>query len=292
VERIGSLPIFTPDYLGQPLESQKQSSLYRYSVCELRFRSPMATDEELQSYYGGLTDQDWWQYEDEREVWQHIREKLVGAPARTVLDVGCFRGDLLGYLGDQWEKFGVEPSRDARRVAESRGIKIISDTIDSLVETDIRFGAITLIDVIEHLPRPLDSLRKLADLLEPGGRLMIFTGATDALSWRFARTHYWYCSMPEHVVFFRPSWFRWVAPELGCTVESVQRLPFQRARLSVRLHEALGNIAYVSYHRLARVPGLGAALRRLPIVKRIGSWPGSWWTSACDHVLVMLVKQA
>jgi SAM-dependent methyltransferase len=292
VERIGSLPIFTPDYLGKPLDGPNtQSSLYRCSACELRFRSPMATEEELQSYYAGLADEDWWQYEGEREVWRYVRESLTNASIRNVLDVGCFRGDLLSYLGDGWEKFGVEPSQNARRTAQSRGIKVISDTIESLADTDIRFGAITMIDVIEHLPRPLDSLRKLANLLCPGGRLVIFTGTTDALSWRFARTHYWYCAMPEHVVFFRPSWFRWAAPRLGCTVESVRRLPFQRARPSVRLNEALGNVAYVSYKRLENVPVLGTALRHLPIVKRIGSWPGGWWTSARDHVLVTLVKQ-
>lgn len=292
VERIGSLPIFTPDYLGKALDGPNtQSSLYRCSVCELRFRSPMATEEELQSYYEGLADEDWWQYEGEREVWHHVREELTRAPTRTVLDVGCFRGDLLCYLGDEWEKFGVEPSRDARRMAESRGIKIISDTIDSLAKTDLCFGAITLIDVFEHLPRPLDSLHKLANLLCPGGRLVIFTGTTDALSWRFAGTHYWYCSMPEHVAFFRPSWFRWAAGALGCTIESVRRLPFQRTRLIVRLNEALGNIAFVSYRRLANVPVLGTALSHLPIIKRIGSWPGSWWTSACDHILVILVKE-
>jgi len=292
IERIGSLPIFTPDYLGQPLDARNtQSSLYRCFECELRFRSPMATEEELKSYYGGLGDEDWWQYEGEREVWRYLRENLKRAPTRAVLDVGCFRGDLLCYLGDEWEKFGVEPSWDARRLAEARGIRVIGDTIESLADTDLRFGAITMIDVIEHLPRPLDSLRKVASLLCPGGRLVVFTGTTDALSWRFARTNYWYCAMPEHVVFFRSSWFRWAAPELGCTVESVRRLPFQRARLSVRLNEALGNVAYVSYKRLENVPVLGAALRHLPIVKRIGSWQGSWWTSARDHVLVTLVKQ-
>jgi SAM-dependent methyltransferase len=251
----------------------------------------MPTEQELKSYYGALTSEDWWQYEEEREVWRHVRAEIERAPVRTVLDVGCFRGDLLAYLGDAWDRFGVEPSLDARRVAESRGVRIIGETVESLADSTMRFGAITLIDVIEHLPRPLDSLRKLTRLLLPGGRLVIFTGATDALSWRFAGEHYWYSAMPEHVVFFRPSWFRWAAPQLGCSVESVRRLPFHPAPLRERADEALKNIAYVGFKRLAQFPLVGAALRRMPVVGRIDGWTGSWWTSARDHALVTLVRQ-
>jgi SAM-dependent methyltransferase len=176
-------------------------------------------------------------------------------------------------------------------VAESRGVKVIGDTVESLEGSAMRFGAITLIDVIEHLPRPLDSLRKLASMLRPGGRLVIFTGATDAPSWRFAGEHYWYSAMPEHVVFFRPSWFRWAAPQLGCAVESVKRLPFRPAPLRERADETLKNIAYVGFKRLAQLPLVGAALRRTPAVRRIDSWAGSWWTTAHDHALVTLVRR-
>ena len=292
VERIGPLPVFTPDNLGQPLDAQAAStSLYRCRDCSLRFRHPLPTEEELKSYYGGLAGEECWQYEEEREVWRHVRAEIEGAPTRKVLDVGCFRGDLLAYLGDGWERFGVEPSRDARRVAESRGVRVIADTIESLAEEGMRFGAITLIDVIEHLPRPLDSLRKLAALLETGGRLVIFTGTTDAPSWRFAGTHYWYSAMPEHVVFFRPSWFRWAAPRLDCEVESIRRLPFRPAHARERLDEALKNIAYVSYKKLEHIPLVGSALRRLPVVSRISTWHGSWWTTARDHTLVTLVRR-
>lgn len=291
IERIGSLPTFTPDYLGQPLDSTNtRSSFYRCLECELRFRAPMPTEADLIKYYGELAGEEWWQYEEEREVWRFVREAMTRVATRRVLDVGCFRGDLLSYLGDEWEKFGIEPSRDARQVAEARGIKVIGDTIESLSDTSLRFGAITMIDVIEHLPRPLDSLRKVTSLLHPGGRLMIFTGSTDALSWRFAGVNYWYCAMPEHVVFFRSSWFRWAAPKLDCRVDSIRRLPFQRSAMVVRLKEALGNIAFVSYQRLKSVPLVGSALQSLPVIKRIGAWPSGWWTSANDHILVTLVR--
>lgn len=266
------------------------SSLYACSNCTLRFRAPMPTAEELIDYYGGLSGEDWWQFDSEREVWHHIKDILRDAPERTVLDVGCFRGDLLKFLGDEWEPFAVEPSDDARRVAESRGIKIIGHDVDALKDESQRFGAITMIDVIEHLPKPLDALRILSRLLAPGGKLVIFTGSTDAWSWRFAKLHYWYCAMPEHVAFFRPSWFHWAAPKLDCRVESVRRLAYNPSALRTRLDESLKNIAYASYHRLDGWPVFSNLVPKLPIARRVAAWESSWWTSARDHILVTMTK--
>jgi SAM-dependent methyltransferase len=288
---VGQLPNFTDQVIGESSRVEiGHAFLYRCRDCSLRFRHPAPSGAALRDYYGGLTGDDWWQYEEEREVWRHLRAELEGAPTRKVLDVGCFRGDLLAHLGDGWEKFGIEPSIDARLVAETRSVHVLAETVEALDREADRFGAITMIDVIEHLPRPLEALRKLASMLEPGGRLVIFTGATDALSWRFAGTLYWYSAMPEHVVFFRPSWFQRVAPQLGCKVSSVQRLPFRRAGARERVNEALMNILYVSCKRLEALPVVGRPLRRLPIVGRILRWRGSWWTTARDHTLITLVR--
>lgn len=290
---LGPLPNFTAGLQGEPAgEGGALSSLYACADCTLRFRVPVPTDEELMHYYGSLSEGECWQYEGEREVWRHVRAALAGAPGRTVLDVGCFRGDLLHFLGGEWERYGVEPSEEARRVARARGIEVIAESLDELRGDGRRFAAITLIDVIEHLPRPLEALDTLARLLEPGGRLVVFTGSTDAWSWRLAGTHYWYCAMPEHIAFFRPSWFRWAAPRLGCGLSALRRLAYSPANFPVRLDQSLKSVAYVGYHRLKEWPLLGRALPSLPVLGRVGAWESCWWTSARDHVLVTLTKKA
>jgi 2-polyprenyl-3-methyl-5-hydroxy-6-metoxy-1,4-benzoquinol methylase len=289
VALVGPLPVFVPENAAAGGQLTV-GSMYRCPDCSLQFRAPAATEAELATYYSTLSSDDWWQHDQEREVWREIKAVVDRAPGRSVLDVGCFRGDLLDYLGDSWERFGVELSTDARRVAKSRGIKIISSSVEALEATDRQFAAITLVDVIEHLPRPLESLKKLADMLMPGGLLVIFTGNTKAWSWRFAGTHYWYSAMPEHVAFFQPAWFRWAAPKLKCRVSSIRRLRYEPASMQRRLDETLKNIAYVTYQRLSG-SALSAALPKLPILGRIARWNGSWWTTARDHMLVTLVKQ-
>lgn len=285
----GPLPVFAEGNAAGG-EQLTVGSMYRCLDCALQFRAPAATEAELASYYSALTSDDWWKHGEEREVWREIKKVLDGAPGRRVLDVGCFRGDLLNYLGERWERFGVELSTDARKVAENTSIKIIGSRVEELEVKGQQFAAITLVDVIEHLPRPLESLQKLAQMLVPGGLLVIFTGNTKAWSWRFAGSHYWYSAMPEHVAFFQPAWFRWAAPKLNCHLRSMVRLPYEPASLSRKLDEALKNVAYVTYQRLTNSALLGAALPKLPIVGRIAKWNGSWWTTARDHILVTLVK--
>jgi SAM-dependent methyltransferase len=289
---LGVLPVFTRDFLGAPLDGQVEAgSMYRCLDCSLQFRAPAPSREALAKYYGGLSSDACWQHGPDREVWREIREVIQRAPERSILDVGCFRGDLLVYLGPEWERFGVEPSIGARDIAQSRGITIIADSIESLPDAGRQFGAITLVDVMEHLLRPLDALRKLVGLLKPGGQLVIFTGNTAAWSWRFAGLHYWYSAMPEHVAFFSPRWFEWAAAKLGCRVSLVHRLRYQPAKLGARLDETLKNVAYVTYRRLESLTAPAVVVSRLPILNRIGKWEGCWWTSARDHFLVVLTKE-
>lgn len=288
---IGLLPVYTPDFLGRSVDSFDTGSLYRCLNCTLRFRFPQPTPEQLLSYYAGLEESDWWQHGTARDVWAQVKKEVTALPQTSVLDVGCFRGDLLSYLGESFNRFGVEPSASARDEAQSRGITIIGDTIETLRDEKRRFGAITMIDVIEHLPSPLDSLSVLVRLLVPGGKLIIFTGDTNALSWRLANLHYWYSALPEHVAFFRHSWFRWAAPKLNCDISSYKRLPYQPASLKVRLDEASKNIAFEIYHRLEKIPGVKTILPRVPLLSRVGRWQSCWWTSARDHLLVTLEKK-
>lgn len=291
VARLGSLPAFPKDFLGVPLNGDLTAGcLYRCRNCTLRFRVPTPTAEELMKFYSRLPAEQLWQHEPDRLVWRRIVQILDTCPEKSILDVGCFRGDFLTCLGEGWSRFGIEPSVDARREAESNGINIIGSSVETVDSDAFQFGAIVLTDVIEHLTRPLEALQKLSRMLKPGGKLIVFTGNVDALSWRFSGLEYWYSALPEHVAFFSPAWFTWAAPKLNSTVRLLQRMPSRQTTILDRLDESLKNIAYAIYHRLDGLPPFAAVLPKIPVIQRIATWRDCWWTSATDHLLVALTK--
>ena len=78
------------------------------------------------------------------------------------------------------------------------------------------YDFITATEVVEHLFAPGEELARLAERLRPGGWLGLMTkraGDREA----FARWHY--ILDPTHVAFFSETTFRWLADELGMSVE-------------------------------------------------------------------------
>lgn len=147
--------------------------------------------------------------------------------AKSVLDVGCFRGDFLQLLPKSIEKFGIEPSREARETMAQRGIHLVGETIESADAKPGSFDFITMMDVAEHLRNPQAAIEKLAHWLKPGGKLIITTGDSDALPWRLSRASYWYY-LPQHVSFCNRRWFEWAAHECGLRVTATVNFSHSR----------------------------------------------------------------
>jgi SAM-dependent methyltransferase len=204
---------------------------------------------------------------------------------RRALDVGCFNGALLSYLGDGWQKFGVEPSRAAAALAKQRGVEILAPSLDLLDANGEKFDAIMAIDVVEHIVEPLPFFRAVSERLAPGGVFLVSTGNTDALAWRLQNSMYWYCSLPEHVSFYNRSSLDRLAMKLGLT--RVEYRPLRPRRLSsVRLlSDGFKNFIYVIGRAF---DGFGIRpLRRLVVERR-----GPSVQTAKDHLIYVFRKPA
>jgi SAM-dependent methyltransferase len=85
-----------------------------------------------------------------------------------------------------------------------------------------RLGAmdvIVLLDVIEHLPSPRDTLALCARHLNPGGIIVITTGDFGSLYARLAGAHWRLMTPPQHLWFFSRESMRRIAASLALEVE-------------------------------------------------------------------------
>ena len=119
-------------------------------------------------------------------------EEQLPPGSRRVLDFGCGTGPWLNTLQDAgWETYGIEPSSDAAFVRHHR--------LDE-IPADGSFDLVVAYHVLEHLPRPLDTLRQLAAAVRMGGICFVSVPRLDTvLTHRDPR----YClSAPHHLVSF------------------------------------------------------------------------------------------
>jgi SAM-dependent methyltransferase len=92
----------------------------------------------------------------------------------TVLDVGCADGEMFrrwrGFIG---HGVGIDPTLTGKVVTDS--YELLPGGFPDAVPPGATFDVITMLAVVEHLPRPV--LAALADacdaLLEPRGRIVI-----------------------------------------------------------------------------------------------------------------------
>lgn len=112
-----------------------------------------------------------------------------------VLDIGCGGGLFLSLLKNQGAKVtGIELSDSRAEYARSRhGLEIQKRPIeDDFWRRDRvgRFEAVTLWDVIEHVNYPFQTIQSAADVLKPGGFLLIDTPCRDGFYHRFGEFTY------------------------------------------------------------------------------------------------------
>jgi SAM-dependent methyltransferase len=124
-----------------------------------------------------------------------------------LLDVGCGTGvflDLAQRAG--WRVAGIEPGAAACAYARARfGLEVYCGTLDDAPLPQEEFDVITLWHVLEHLPRPVESLRRLRAALAPGGLLLIAVPNFASLEARLFGRRWYSLDAPRHLYHFTPA---------------------------------------------------------------------------------------
>jgi 2-polyprenyl-6-hydroxyphenyl methylase/3-demethylubiquinone-9 3-methyltransferase len=116
-------------------------------------------------------------------------------PDAKVLDIGCGGGLFLSLLKDKGAQVtGIELSDSRAQYAKTKhGLEIYKFPIESDFWQKGHagaFDAVTLWDVIEHVNYPYQTLRCAANVLKPGGFLLIDTPCRDSFYHRFGEFTY------------------------------------------------------------------------------------------------------
>lgn len=144
-------------------------------------------------------------------LWKDIKDTLEEILTKNqklrLLDVGCGTGHFGKYMVDAgWDVTGIEPSNDAAQLAKFLGFKVY-DTLDGCLGHETRkFDAITLLNVLEHVPDPVSFLQNVTNFMDAQSILVIRVPNDFSRLQEIARKtlsiNPWWIAIPDHVNYF------------------------------------------------------------------------------------------
>ena len=291
--RKGPIPLGSYDSREDQTQLFFEGAYYFCQKCYLGFRWPRPSAKKLEQFYEFLKNETWSSLEiKKREDWIFAHRVInENFKAGNLLDVGCFDGEFLKNFSNDYKKFGIELNLKAKNEAEKNGIQIISDSLDSLELKNhkFKFNAICAFDVIEHTQQPLNFVRKLLELLESDGILIIASGNSEALSWRLMGSRYWYPSVPGHISFICSKWSKNITRQLKLKIIEEKKYRHEYRNFIFFLKELMLNGLYKI------MPKFFLYLRNITFKNKTkaGIEPSTfppYFLSAKDHIIVAFKK--
>lgn len=229
--------------------------------CQTIQLSPFPTDAELAKAYSddyarsdhyGVTDPDAI-FRLSEPFYQAIVQELKQAnlPRGTILDFGCGWGGLCRYLNDNdYSYLGVDFPSESLDYCKQRSLNVSASSLDDLIHQQQKFSAILLNTVFEHLNHHGHTLDQFAELLLPGGVLIILipTANLNGALAKVVQTLRGTSELPKLNTTFCPPWhttifsvegMRQLLPQHGFTLERLAPSPSGRAGGTLGMIQAI-----------------------------------------------------
>jgi 2-polyprenyl-3-methyl-5-hydroxy-6-metoxy-1,4-benzoquinol methylase len=230
----------------------RHDDIVRCLDCGMTSSHPSDTPERIVENYTEMVDEQYLSEEQgRRELFRWVIDRLDGylLPGRRLLEVGSNAGLFLSVAEQAgWDAKGIEPSHWAvetgRRLFD---VDLEQGTVETLdVEPGSR-DAVVMLDVLEHLVDPLDTLRRLRGVLHDEGMLALSTVNVAGLHAR-VRHGSWPWFIRPHLHYFTPETLDMMLHKAGFTMVEWRVVPrtFHASYIAGRLassHGAAGRAA-------------------------------------------------
>jgi 2-polyprenyl-3-methyl-5-hydroxy-6-metoxy-1,4-benzoquinol methylase len=200
---------------GRRLAYRFEESAYHQCRCGLVYLSPRLSEEcmlrlyQQASYFAGDQGLGYETYEADAAVYrltfeQRLHELTRFKSGGRLLDIGCGTGLFLDVASEAgWEAFGLDASSYAASTrSDAAARQIHTGTLETASYEPGSFDAVTMFDFFEHVYRPADFARRLAQILSPEGVVVVATPNYDSWMRRLLGRRTVSFKIPEHVAYY------------------------------------------------------------------------------------------
>ena len=190
--------------------------LHECLVCGLIYLNPRPRPEDIDRYYPqnymafpiAIEDEPSWFRRVDRQygLYKRIKQitRRVNKPG-NVLDIGCATGIFLhGMQLKGWNAYGIEPSQYAAEYARKRFELPVSSRYLEDSHFPGGFFNWSVWDVLEHIPKPLDTLAEVNRILAPGGWLVLSMPNPESWDCNWFGPYWAGWDIPRHMQIFKP----------------------------------------------------------------------------------------
>lgn len=123
----------------------------------------------------------------------------------SVCDIGCGPGTLLGQAKKRgYYTFGIEPNKRCHKFLEDKGIDYTPDFFPLKQDIGKNFDCLFLLNALEHMRNPLQTVLEVKKLLKPKGILYVSVPCVNALVNRVLHEKSGVFAGHSHIQFFSP----------------------------------------------------------------------------------------
>ena len=180
--------------------------------CGLKFVYPQPVDTtglySADYFFGAQEGFGYVDYDADKLAQEPVLRRYLGLiekrfPSKgSLLDVGAATGVFVGLARKRgWNAEGVEIAFAAVEAAQKKGLPVRQGKLEA-VEGEERYDAISLLDVLEHLPDPSSALVDAFRLLRPGGVLAVNLPDAGSFYARLMGGKWHAIVPPEHLWYF------------------------------------------------------------------------------------------
>lgn len=207
--------------------TDKAYQLAYCSTCKSISTFPLPTDAELTDIYQNKYSYDvHFLIEQEKRFRAREYARLIQQQpnVKTFLEIGCMYGFLLEELKKTTlDASGIEIDPKAVAHSQQQGLNVKESNLEAFLDAPhSKYDMIFMSHVLEHIVHPMEQFKKVREVLNPGGQLMIIVPNAGSFSARLFGKFWGYWQVPVHITHFTEASLRYVVEQNGFRVKSVK----------------------------------------------------------------------